>query len=338
MLARAPPRPSSATPAELAATITAEQGKHVAEAEAEAARIAGIVRLCAEEAGRLEGRVLPLDAAPAGVGRLGYTRPEPTGVVLAITPFNYPAILVIHKIGPALAAGNAVILKPAGATPLTARFLVERLCAPGSPRARCSCVAGPGATLGAALCADPRVRKISFTGSEPAGHAIARAAGAKRLTCELGSNAAMVVLDDADVALAAAAIAFSGYTNAGQNCVSTQRVLVHAARCATSWSSGCSRTSTPCARAIPPTRARRSAPLIDAREAERVVQWIGEAGGEAVRGGDRDGTLVAPSVVLEPERRRPHLAGRAVRPRRRDPGDRRRRARAPPTTPASGWP
>src|SRR6201999_1464695 len=146
---------------------------------------------------------------------LAYTRPEPTGVAAAITPFNYPAILVIHKIGPALAAGCPVVLKPAGATPLTAEFLVRRL--QGFPDGALSLVVGPGASVGAALCADPRVRKISFTGSEAVGHAIARAAGAKRLTCELGSNAALVVLEDADVERAAAAIAFSGYTNAGQN-------------------------------------------------------------------------------------------------------------------------
>ena len=286
--------------AELAATITAEQGKHVAEAEAEASRIAGIVRLCAEEAGRLEGRVLALDVAPAGVGRLGYTRPQPTGVVLAITPFNYPAILVIHKLAPALAAGNAVILKPAGATPLTARFLVDRLCAAGLPDGALQLVAGPGATLGAALCADPRVRKISFTGSEPAGHAIARAAGAKRLTCELGSNAAMVVLEDADVALAAASIGFSGYTNAGQNCVSTQRVLIHP-RVRDELLDRLLAHVDALRPGDPADPRTTLGPVIDEREAARIVRWIGEAGGEAVRGGDRSGTLVAPSVVLEPE-------------------------------------
>jgi acyl-CoA reductase-like NAD-dependent aldehyde dehydrogenase len=168
--------------ADLAATITAEQGKHTAEARAEAGRIAGIVRLCAEEAGRLDGTVLPLDVAPDGVGRLAYTRPEPTGVVLAISPFNYPAILVMHKVGPALAAGNAVVLKPAAVTPLTALFLAERLQEGGLPEGALQCVAGPGRTVGQALCAEPRVRKISFTGSEAVGEAIARAAGAKRIT------------------------------------------------------------------------------------------------------------------------------------------------------------
>ena len=140
----------------LAAIITAEQGKHTGEAAAEAGRIAGILHLCAEEACRLDGEVIPMDAAPVGEGRLGFTRPEPAGVVLAITPFNYPAILVTHKIGPALAAGNAVVLKPAGATPLTARFLVDRLHAAGVHPDALQCVTGRGAELGAALCADHR--------------------------------------------------------------------------------------------------------------------------------------------------------------------------------------
>jgi acyl-CoA reductase-like NAD-dependent aldehyde dehydrogenase len=287
---------------ELARTITAEQGKHTTEARAEAGRIAGIILLCAEEAGRLDGRVLALDVAPAGVGRLAYTRHEPTGVVVAITPFNYPAILVIHKIAPALAAGNAVIVKPAGATPLTAQFLVHRLQQAGLPDGALQCLVGRGAVVGSALCADDRVRKISFTGSEAVGHAIARAAGAKRLTCELGSNAALVVLDDADLERAAGAIAFSAYTNAGQNCVSTQRVLV--AR---------SRREELVERLIahvdalrpgdPSDPATDLAPLVDEREAERVTSWIADAaaaGAEVVRGGGRDRALVEPGVILDP--------------------------------------
>ena len=288
--------------AELARTITAEQGKHTVEARAEAGRIAGIVRLCAEEAGRLEGRVLALDVAPAGVGRLAYTRREPTGVVVAITPFNYPAILVIHKIAPALAAGNPVIVKPAGATPLTARFLVERLQGAGLPDDALQCLVGPGASVGSALCADDRVRKISFTGSEPVGHAIARAAGAKRLTCELGSNAALVVLDDADLDRAAGAIAFSAYTNAGQNCVSTQRVLV----AQTMRDELVDRLIALVDRLRPgdPSDPETDlAPLIDEREAERVIAWIAEAadaGADVIRGGARDRALVEPGVILDP--------------------------------------
>jgi acyl-CoA reductase-like NAD-dependent aldehyde dehydrogenase len=287
---------------ELARIITAEQGKHTVEARAEAGRIAGIIRLCAEEAGRLDGRVIPLDVAAAGVGRLAYTRPEPTGVVVAITPFNYPAILVIHKIAPALAAGNPVILKPAGATPLTALFLVERLRDAGLPEGALQALVGPGASVGSALCADDRVRKISFTGSEAVGHAIARAAGAKRLTCELGSNAALVVLDDADLVRAARAIAFSAFTNAGQNCVSTQRVLVARSR-RDELLDGLTARVDSLRPGDPSDPATDLAPLIDEREAERVTAWIAEAadaGADVVRGGGRDRALVEPGVILDP--------------------------------------
>lgn len=286
----------------LAKLITAEQGKHTTEARAEASRIGGIVRLCAEEGRRLSGEVLPMDAAPVGVGRLGYTRPEPTGVVVAISPFNYPAILVIHKIGPALAAGNAVILKPAQATPLTALFLVERLVRAGLPPLALQCLIGPGSSVGQALVADRRVRKISFTGSYAVGDAIARAAGAKRLTCELGSNAAMVVFEDADLDRAAAAAAFSGFTNAGQNCVSTQRILVQQgavdgfverlADHVDAFSPG-----------DPADPRTDLAPVIDVGEAKRVVAWLreaGEDGARVLRGGDRDGALVEPALVVEP--------------------------------------
>ena len=214
---------------QLAAIITAEQGKHRVDAAAEASRVGGIVHLCAEEALRLSGEVLPMDAAPQSVGRLGFVRPEPAGVVAAIAPFNYPAILVIHKIGPALAAGNAVVLKPASTTPLTALFLVKHLIDSGLPENALQCLVGPGAEVGSRLAPDPRVRRITFTGSFAVGEEIARAAGAKRMAAfELGSNAAMIVLDDADIDRAARSAALSGYTNAGQNCVSTQRVVVDA--------------------------------------------------------------------------------------------------------------
>jgi glyceraldehyde-3-phosphate dehydrogenase (NADP+) len=283
----------------LAATITAEQGKHVAEARAEAERIPGILRLCAEEALRLTGDVLAMDAVPAGAGRLGYTRPGPVGVVVAITPFNYPAILVAHKIGPALAAGNAVILKPAGATPLTALLLAEAIAGAGLPELALQCLPGPGATVGAALCADPRVRHVSFTGSFTAGEAIARAAGAKRLTCELGSNAAAVVLADADVGRAAAAIAFSGYTNAGQNCVSTQRVIADERIAGELLERvvalvGTYRTGDPA------DELTDLSPLISEREARRVATWLDEAvagGADLLHGGERERAVVQPAVL-----------------------------------------
>jgi acyl-CoA reductase-like NAD-dependent aldehyde dehydrogenase len=286
----------------LADLITAEQGKHREDATAEASRIAGIVRLCAEEALRVYGEVLPMDAAPVGVGRLGYTRPEPIGLVGAVTPFNYPAILVIHKVGPALAAGNSVILKPASHTPLTSLFLVERLLEGGLPPLAIQCVVGPGRSVGEALVADRRVRRISFTGSYEVGQAIARAAGAKRLTCELGSNAAFVVHADASVERAARAILHSGFTNSGQNCVSTQRVIAHrsvASDLITLLAEGADRFVL----GDPADPATTLAPLISEREAARVVDWLDEARGEGaqlVRGGDRAATLVEPAVVVDP--------------------------------------
>jgi acyl-CoA reductase-like NAD-dependent aldehyde dehydrogenase len=304
--------------ARLAELITAEQGKHVADATAEASRIADIVRLCAEEGVRIYGEVLPMDAAPVGVGRLGYTRPEPLGLVGAITPFNYPAILVIHKIGPALAAGNSVVLKPASETPLTALFLVERLLEGGLPPLAIQCLVGPGRTIGEALVADPRVRRISFTGSHDVGQAIARAAGAKRLTCELGSNAAFVVHADAPLDRAARSILHSGFTNSGQNCVSTQRVIAHrsiAGELTELLAAGVDRFVL----GDPADPATTLAPVISEREADRIVSWLDEArreGAELVRGGERDGTLVEPAVVSEPSERsrvwRDELFGPAI--------------------------
>jgi glyceraldehyde-3-phosphate dehydrogenase (NADP+) len=290
--------------AALADLITAEQGKQRAEAAAEASRIGLIIRLCAEEGRRLDGDVLPMDAVPLGVGRFGFTLPQPTGIVVAISPFNYPAILVIHKLAPALAAGNAVILKPALATPLTALFIVARLAAAGLPPHALQCVVGPGAAIGQALCEDRRVRKISFTGSYATGAAISRAAGPKRLTCELGSNAALVVLPDADLEHAAAAIAHSGYTNAGQNCVSTQRVLVHRERLDELLDGVLARVDA-LVTGDPADRRTTLGPVIDEREADRVTTWLARDARDAralLRGGEREGAVVGPAVMLEPER------------------------------------
>jgi len=289
----------------LAATITAEQGKHQVDAHAEASRIAGILRLCAEEALRLFGELLPMDAAPQSVGRLGFVAPQPAGVVVAIAPFNYPAILVMHKIGPALAAGNAVVLKPASTTPLTALFLVERLVEAGLPEGALECVVGPGSEVGGRLVADRRVRRVTFTGSYEVGAAIARAAGPKRIAAfELGSNAAMVVLDDADLDRAARSAALSSFTNAGQNCVSTQRLIVDE-RVRDALVERLLAHVDELVLGDPADPATTLAPVIEEGEAKRVTDWAAEAaagGAQLLRGGGRDGTLVDPLVVLEPPR------------------------------------
>jgi acyl-CoA reductase-like NAD-dependent aldehyde dehydrogenase len=211
---------------ELARTIAREVGKPLAEARGEAARIAPLLRTSAAEGARMHGETVPVDSAANGAGKLAFTIRQPCGVVVAISPFNFPALLVAHKVGPALAAGNAVVLKPARQTPLTALFLTRTLLEAGLPENAIQCVTGPGGELGAVLCADPRVRKISFTGSTAVGEQITRLAGVKRLSLELGANCPLIVLPDADLDRVAAATVTGGFVNAGQVCISVQRVLV----------------------------------------------------------------------------------------------------------------
>src|SRR5918992_4352875 len=193
---------------EIARTISAEVGKTITEAQGEASRSGEIIRLAAFEGTQLYGHTLPLDANPGtGQEKIGFTVRQPCGIVVAITPFNYPALLVLHKLGPALAAGNAVVLKPARTTPLTALMLAECFVEAGLPEGVLSVVTGPGGRLGDALVTDPRVRKISFTGSTSTGAHIASVAGVKKLSLELGASCPVVVLPDADVELAASAVA-----------------------------------------------------------------------------------------------------------------------------------
>ncbi len=209
----------------LARLISMEEGKILAESMIETARAAETIELSAEEAKRLGGEVLPLDGASNGAGKFGFTLRVPCGVVACITPFNFPLNLPCHKIGPALAAGNAVVFKPASDTPLIGLALVEILLEAGVPPLAISCVTGPGGALGDALVADERIRKISFTGSRDVGEQIMRTAGLKRVTMELGSNSPVIVMDDADLNKAADAIVATGYANAGQVCISAQRIL-----------------------------------------------------------------------------------------------------------------
>ncbi|HKB34943.1 MAG TPA: aldehyde dehydrogenase family protein, partial [Gemmataceae bacterium] len=286
---------------ELARTITLEEGKILAEARTEASRSPEILRLSAEEAKRLHGEVIPLDGAAGGAGKLGFTLRVPCGVVVAITPFNYPSLLVLHKIGPALAAGNAVILKPATVTPLTALRLTEALLEAGLPAEAIQCVTGPGAELGEALCSDPRVRKISFTGSRVVGERISRVAGIKKLTLELGSNAPLVLLPDADLDRVADATVATGYTNAGQVCISTQRVLAHRDVYGDYLDALGPRVKSLTA-GNPLDASVKVGPLVSVREAERVETWVREAladGARLVAGGERSGALYAPTVVAD---------------------------------------
>lgn len=298
--------------------ISREEGKVLAEARFEASRAAETLELSAEEARRIAGQAVPLDGAPGGGERIGFTLRVPCGVVVAITPFNFPLNLVAHKVGPALAAGNAVVLKPPSLTPLSGLRLVELLLECGVPAEAVQCLTGSGGEVGNALCRDRRVRKISFTGSHAVGEAICRAAGMKRVTMELGSNAPLLVMDDADLEKVIEATAATGYSNAGQVCISTQRVLVDRARYADFLAGlkervGRMTTGDPLAEGVD------VGPMVQTCEAERVASWIAEAaagGARVVVGGEREGSFVRPAVIADVDPRmkvaREELFGPAV--------------------------
>src|SRR5256884_1965759 len=210
---------------DLGRLISTEEGKIIAGGGGGGSRAVETIMGSAEEAKRLHGETVPLDADPTGSKKFGFTLRVLCGVVAAIAPFNFPLNLVCHKVGPALAAGNAVIVKPATDTPLSALKLTEILLEAGLPAEGIQCLTGPGGEIGDLLSADPRVRKITFTGSRDVGERICRTAGIKKVTMELGSNSPVIVMPDADLDKVAVAVAATGYANAGQVCISTQRVL-----------------------------------------------------------------------------------------------------------------
>lgn len=284
----------------IAAILSAENGKTIAEATAECSRSGELIRLATFEGTQLYGETLPLDANPGtGLEKVGFTVRQPVGIVAAITPFNYPSLLVLHKIAPALAAGNAVILKPARTTPLTALALAQCFVDAGLPEGVLSVLTGAGSLIGDLLVSDPRIRKISFTGSTGVGERITQIAGVKKLSLELGASSPTVVLPDADLERAAEAVAKGGYANAGQVCISVQRVVVHRDVHADFVDALAAKVSQ--LRAGDPSSASTDiGTLITEGEAERVHDSIRDAvsrGARLVTGGDRDGAVVQPAIV-----------------------------------------
>ncbi|MFV0460977.1 MAG: aldehyde dehydrogenase family protein [Actinomycetales bacterium] len=288
--------------AQIARLITAENGKSSAEAKTEAGRCGDLIRLAAFEGSQLYGQTLPLDANPGtGLDKIGFTVRQPVGVVVAITPFNYPALLVLHKVAPALAAGNAVVLKPARNTPLTANALAACFVDAGLPEGVLSVLTGPGGLLGDALVADSRVRKISFTGSTAIGERIAARAGVKKLSLELGASCPVIIMPDADLELAAAAVAAGGFANAGQVCISVQRVIAHPSITADFLDALVPRVQA-ISTGDPASPETTMGTLISEQEATRVHRMIREAteaGARVVTGGDREGAIVTPTVVAD---------------------------------------
>ena len=210
------------------ATIIAREGsKTINEARKEASRCVNTLIVAAEESKRILGETIPFDSFPGGEKRRGYYYRFPIGIVLAITPFNDPLNLVAHKLGPAIAAGNSVILKPATVTPLSALKLVEALLEAGLPPISIQAITGYGNEIGDPLVSDERVRMISFTGGVEAGKRIASLAGIKKIGMELGSNSPVIVWKDADIDPAVESCVSGAFWAAGQNCIGVQRLLVH---------------------------------------------------------------------------------------------------------------
>ena len=286
---------------DLARTLTLEEGKVISEARLEVSRAAETIIGSAEEAKRLGSEVVPLDGAPGAGNRLGFTLRVPCGVVLAITPFNFPLNLVCHKVGPAIAGGNSVILKPATDTPLVALKFTQILLDAGLPPQAIQCLTGSGREIGDILCSDPRVRKITFTGSRDVGEHICRIAGIKKVTMELGSNAPVIILADADLDKAANAIAVTGYANAGQVCISAQRILTHSSVYGDLIDALKPKVEN-LTTGDPLDEATKVGPMVRESDAVRVAEWIQEAAGQGARllgGGERQGALLTPSILAD---------------------------------------
>jgi acyl-CoA reductase-like NAD-dependent aldehyde dehydrogenase len=285
---------------EVARTISAEAGKPMKAARVEAQRAVSTYTFAAVEARRLAGQVVPMEASQAGEGKLGLTIRVPVGVVGAISPFNFPLNLVAHKLAPALAAGCAVVLKPATATPLSALLLAELETEAGAPPGWLNVLVGPASQLGDVLVEDPRVAAITFTGSGAVGWGLAERAPKKRVALELGNATPVVVAADADIEAAAAKCAANAFSFAGQSCISVQRIYVE--------SDSYDRFVE---RFLPKVEALRVGdpadeetdvgPLIDEESRDRVLAWIEEAkagGAEVLAGGaTTDEGLVRPTVI-----------------------------------------
>lgn len=283
----------------MALLLAHEVAKPIGAAAVEVQRAIETLRFSAVEARSLAGDVIPMDAHPAGVGRLGWTLRVPTGVVAAITPFNFPLNLAAHKVGPAIAAGCGVVLKPPRVTPLTAIALAEAFYAAGLPREWLSVVVGSASDIADVFVDDTRISTVTFTGSSEVGWGLAERAPRKHVALELGNSTPVIVCADADLDRAATTLTGSAFGFAGQSCISVQRLIVHS-----------SIKEEFGQRVLAAAKAKRAGdpldesvdlgPLIDAQATQRVLDWVSEArdgGADVLTGGEQDGRLVPPTVV-----------------------------------------
>jgi len=283
---------------EFARVIAEEGGKPIREARAEAIRAESTFRLAAEAVRNWNGEVIPLDVTPAAGDRVALVRRYPVGLVVAIAPFNFPLNLVAHKVAPALAAGCAVIVKPASTTPLTALMLGQLLLDAGLPPGCCN-VIPTDSKLAGPLLDDPRVKFVTFTGSGAVGWGLKQRANQKKVCLELGGNAAAIVEPSCDLDHAIRRMVVGGYAHTGQICISVQHILLHQ-----DVYRPFMERFVPMVRDLvmgdPLDETTEIAAMIDEKEAIRIEEWIGEAvgkGGVLLTGGVRAGNRVTPAVL-----------------------------------------
>jgi acyl-CoA reductase-like NAD-dependent aldehyde dehydrogenase len=284
---------------EVAQIICAEAGKPMKAARVEASRAMSTYTYAAVEARTLTGEMVPMEGSQAGAGKLGFTLRRPIGVVGAISPFNFPLNLVAHKIAPALAAGCAVVLKPASQTPLSALLLAELETEAGLPPGWLNVLVGPASEIGDVLVEDGRVRLITFTGSSEVGWRLRERAPRKRVNLELGNATPVIVAADADLDDVASRLAAHAFSFAGQSCISVQRIYVERPAF-----DGFVARFLPRVKALkvgdPADEETDVGPLIDRESRDRVLEWIEQArdaGADVLTGGELEGELLAPTVI-----------------------------------------
>jgi acyl-CoA reductase-like NAD-dependent aldehyde dehydrogenase len=291
---------------DLALTIAAEAGKPLKTARVEAARCVDTLTFSAVEARKLTGGTVPMEASPAGAGKLGVMLRVPYGVVGAISPFNFPLNLVAHKLGPAIAAGNAIVLKPAGQTPISALKLAAILAEAGLPEGWLSVVPGPGSSVGNAIVEHELTRALTFTGSSTVGWGIRSRVPHKKVNLELGSNAPLIVHSDGDWEAAADKAKLHAFSHAGQSCISIQRVLVQE-DIADAFTERLVANAEALRVGDPLDPETDVGPLISPADRERVKGWVDEAvaaGAELLTGGELvdEGRCLAPTLLASPPR------------------------------------
>lgn len=285
---------------ELAETLALEAGKPIRDARAEVKRAAGTFKIAAEESKRLGGEVLPLDISVGSEGRTGIIRRFPVGVVLGISPFNFPLNLVAHKVAPAMACGNPIILKPASKTPLSALILGEIITETIWPAGGVNIVPASGADT-EKLLDDERIRKITFTGSAAVGWRLKAKAGQRKITLELGGNAGVIVHDDADIEFAATRCTTGAFSFAGQICISVQRIFVQKSVFERFKGLYLKKVSA-LKYGDPLDETTEIGPMIEEAAAGRTEEWIKEAvaeGATVLAGGKRNGAYLEPTVLTD---------------------------------------